>query len=85
MQLKRYNLADGFGYTFDENNAWEAEDGVFCLASDVERTIDALIGMVQQFAFRTDKGALWTGGLSALEEAFEVLDWEDPHEEGSPA
>jgi hypothetical protein len=43
---------------------------------------DALESMVWQFAHRgTIKGktALSTGGLSALEEAFQVLGWSDPH------
>ena len=44
---------------------------------------EALEGMVKQFAYqgRTKRGipAYWTGGLSALEQSFSVLDWEDPH------
>ena len=44
---------------------------------------DALEDMVWQFAYRSDgKGrkppVLFTGGLSALEHAFGVLDWPDP-------
>ena len=42
---------------------------------------DALEGMVWQFAHRgvrDNKPILWTGGLSALEDAFEVLGWTDP-------
>jgi hypothetical protein len=38
----------------------------------------ALEGMVYQFAHWAHPG-LWTGGLSALEEAFDVLGWDDPH------
>ncbi len=43
---------------------------------------ESLEGMVWQFAYRgqTKAGAptLWTGGLSALELAFETLGWPDP-------
>jgi hypothetical protein len=42
--------------------------------------IEALEGMVYQFAYWSDTaGGFCTGGLSALEDAFEVLGWEDPH------
>ena len=43
---------------------------------------EALLDMVQQFAFQVKKNGLpayGTGGLSALEIAFEVLNWDDPH------
>lgn len=43
---------------------------------------EALESMVWQFAHRGVKGGtsiLYTGGLSALESAFEALGWEDPH------
>ena len=41
---------------------------------------DALESMVCQFAYWSEGvGGYTTGGLSALEEAFEVLGWEDPH------
>lgn len=43
---------------------------------------EALEGMVWQFGYRTvhdGKPNINTGGLSALEDAFEVLGWEDPH------
>ena len=41
---------------------------------------DALTGMVYQFAYWSDKvGGFTTGGLSALEEAFGALHWDDPH------
>jgi len=43
---------------------------------------EALEGMVWQFGYRGVKSGrpiIWTGGLSALEEAFEALDWDDPH------
>jgi len=42
----------------------------------------ALESMVWQFGYRGTKNSklmIWTGGLSALEEAFEALGWEDPH------
>lgn len=43
---------------------------------------DALEDMVYQFAYRSgDNNRRWftTGGLSALEHAFAVLGWDDPH------
>ena len=43
---------------------------------------DALEEMVWQFGHRGVKNnqpIIWTGGLSALESAFEALGWEDPH------
>lgn len=43
---------------------------------------EALEGMIWQFAHRGTKNGkpiIWTGGLSALEDAFEVLGWDDPH------
>ncbi len=43
---------------------------------------DALEDMTWQFAHRCDDGKrrwLTTGGLSALEHAFETLGWDDPH------
>lgn len=39
---------------------------------------EALEDMVHQFAYYTN-GAFITGGLSALEDAFHALGWEDPH------
>lgn len=48
----------------------------------MSETAEALESMVWQFAFKTtknDRPALCTGGLSALEEAFAVLGWNDPH------
>ncbi len=44
---------------------------------------DALESMVWQFGYRgvgNGKPIIWTGGLSALEEAFEALGWDDPHD-----
>jgi hypothetical protein len=43
-------------------------------ASDIADTIEALDGMVRQFAYWSDtRGGYTTGGLSALEDAFD--DW----------
>lgn len=50
--------------------------------TDNERLRDALEDMVWQFAHRgNNKRRRWltTGGLSALEYAFDVLGWDDPH------
>ena len=42
-------------------------------------TAEALDSMVRQFAYWSDvAGGYTTGGLSALEDAFEVLGWDDP-------
>lgn len=43
---------------------------------------DALERLILQFGFRgvkNNKPIIWTGGSSALEEAFEALGWTDPH------
>ena len=43
---------------------------------------EALVGMVWQFAHKGQKNGkpiVFTGGLSALEDAFTALGWEDPH------
>ena len=40
---------------------------------------DALEDMCQQFAYPGIGPSLITGGLSALEDAFAVLGWDDPH------
>lgn len=47
----------------------------------VEQT-DCIEGLLWQFGIRgmeDGKRMLWAGGLSALEDAFEVLGWDDPH------
>ena len=52
-------------------------------AETVLRLRQALESMVTQFGFRgvkDKKPVIHTGRLSALEEAFEALDWDDPHE-----
>ena len=47
--------------------------------SNEKKLREALIGMVHQFAHWSDTvGGFCTGGLSALEEAFEVLDYDEP-------
>lgn len=43
---------------------------------------EALLDMVFQFGYRGVRGGkpmIWTAGLSALEGAFEALEWDDPH------
>jgi hypothetical protein len=51
------------------------------LAAPAAALRDALEAMVRQFAYWTDGkgGSLWTGGLSTLEDAFDLLGWDDPH------
>jgi hypothetical protein len=47
---------------------------------EVDRLEDVLEGMVRQFAYWSEGGGgCWTAGLSALEDAFDALGWEDPH------
>lgn len=50
--------------------------------ASAEQLREALEDMCIQFAYSTSrdgKAALFTGGLSALEDAFDILGWEDPH------
>lgn len=39
----------------------------------------SLEGMCRQFAFWSSTGGHMTGGLSVLENAFDLLGWDDPH------
>ncbi len=53
---------------------------VVTLAKEVKRLKETLEDMCYQFASWSDsKGGHCTGGLSALEDAFEILGWTDPH------
>ncbi len=45
----------------------------------IEDYKEALEDMVWQFAYRFEDGTLRTGGLSALESAFQTLGWKDPY------
>jgi hypothetical protein len=48
--------------------------------SEIKALREALEDMVGQFAYETGRlGEITTGGLSALEHAFSVLGWDDPH------
>ena len=50
--------------------------------AEIERLRDALEGMCYQFGHdyeRDGRRYLGTMGLSNLEDAFEVLGWDDPH------
>jgi len=40
---------------------------------------DALEDMCHQFGYEVGQTGITTGGLSALEHAFDVLGWDDPH------
>ncbi len=49
---------------------------------EIEKLRGALIRMVRQFAhWSDDAGGYMTGGLSALQDAFEALRWSDPRPE----
>lgn len=50
-------------------------------ADDLETLAEALDDMVRQFAY-AGRGKRTTGGLSALEVAFDALGWDDPHPMG---
>jgi hypothetical protein len=55
---------------------------IAALEAENARLTEALEDMVWQFAYRGVKGKrrmVGTGGLSALEGAFDALDWNDPH------
>lgn len=42
---------------------------------------EALLDMVEQYAFENNRGGreyYWTGGMGALENAFDALGWNDP-------
>lgn len=48
-------------------------------SSSVREAREGLEDMVRQFAYWSESaGGYWTGGLSALEGAFEILGWSDP-------
>jgi hypothetical protein len=46
-----------------------------------ERYKEPLVNLVRQYALRNRHGHLWTGGMSALEYAYEALGWDDPHDD----
>lgn len=73
--------ADIYGLNRPKDVAFIAaarEDVPFLLA-EVERLRTGLEDMTRQFAYWSEgAGGYWTGGLSALEEAFELLGWDDP-------
>ena len=50
------------------------------MAKEIAALRAALEDMVRQFAYWSNSaGGIWTGGLSALEEAFDILGWDDPY------
>lgn len=50
------------------------------VTAERDRLRDVLADMVSQFAYQTgDRRGVSTGGLSALEDAFDALGWKDPH------
>jgi len=50
------------------------------MAKEIAALRDALEDMVRQFAYWSNSaGGIYTGGLFALEEAFDVLGWDDPY------
>jgi len=49
------------------------------LLAEVEKLQGATEHLLYQFSYGNGKGELHTGSLSALEEGFDVLGWDDPH------
>lgn len=47
--------------------------------AEAETLRECILDLLNQFAYDTEGPALTTGGLSALEHAFGVVGWEDPH------
>ena len=48
-------------------------------AATLDRLRDYVEDAARQFGYWSDKaGGLWTGGLSTLEDAFDLLGWSDP-------
>lgn len=67
-----------------ERFKWAANEKVSDLEARNRQLEDALSDMANQFAYYTEGRAdgepgLRTGGLSALEHAFDALGWTDPH------
>lgn len=44
----------------------------------IEELESAIESLLYQFAYDNERGELYTGGLSALEEGFRALGWPDP-------
>jgi hypothetical protein len=52
------------------------------LDAEIQELKEAVTSMVHQFGYSTTidgHAYLFTGGLSALESAFDILEWTDPH------
>ena len=52
--------------------------GVINLCNEIEKLQYAVKDLVLQFGYKSG-GHVGTGGLSVLEDAFEILGWNDPH------
>lgn len=69
----------------ETRKSWRRDFGHYAMAgfrageARANRYKQALEDMVWQFAYSNDNGEYHTGGLSALEHAFDVLGWDDPH------
>lgn len=60
---------------------WLSPEEAETLHENVAKLRDALLDMTYQFAYEGTKGGkdvYHTGGLSALEHAFDILGWADP-------
>jgi len=70
-------------YQVGRDKIHDAEADAFLSIEDavvmLNRQADALFGMINQFSYTTKNGEYWTGGISALEEAFDALGWMDHH------
>jgi hypothetical protein len=58
----------------------ELKKNIVKLEADNAQLRDSVVNLCLQFACNAESPAgVMTGGLSALEEAFELLGWTDPH------
>ena len=60
----------------------ERDAAIACAASEkrwADEAKEVIEGLLHQFAYDGPGPTLSTGGLSALEDGFALLDWQDPH------
>ena len=70
-----------------EHQVWEMDDAAYfdglcpiCLKGKVKRLNELIADLVSMFAYPLDDPPrISTGGLSVLEDAFEILGYDDPH------
>jgi len=76
---------DGATRVFELNTGYRStyhKDYLSIEGDEMNKYKEALEDMVWQFGHKDvedKKSIIWTGGLSALEQAFKALSWDDPH------